>query len=127
MDIQKIISDLVGKLAGNGDLISKFSSNPLETIKELLGIDLDPGLLTEVVNGVTSKLGGEAVKEGKGFIDKIKGLFGKADFSPGDVLRGNFYKCGDDAAFPHYGMWSPVLTGEPDFHRPEYFGELALV
>ena len=75
MDIQKIISDLVGKLAGNGDLISKFSSNPLETIKELLGIDLDPSLLTEVVNGVTSKLGGEAVKEGKGFIDKIKGLF----------------------------------------------------
>ena len=57
----------------------------------------------------------------------IKGIFGKADFAPGDVLRGNFYKCGDDAAFPHYGMWSPVLTESPDFHRPEYFGELALV
>ena len=57
----------------------------------------------------------------------IRALFGKTEFVPGDVLRGNFYKCGDDAAFPHYGMWSPVLTGEPDFHRPEYFGELALV
>ena len=57
----------------------------------------------------------------------IKSLFGKAEFVPGDVLRGNFYKCGDDAAFPHYGMWSPVLTEGPDFHRPEYFGELALV
>ena len=57
----------------------------------------------------------------------IKSLFGKAEFVPGDVLRGNFYKCGDDAAFPHYGMWSPVLTESPDFHRPEYFGELALV
>lgn len=57
----------------------------------------------------------------------IRALFGKAEFVSGDVLRGNFYKCGDDAAFPHYGMWSPVLTGEPDFHRPEYFGELALV
>ena len=72
MDIQKIISDLVGKLAGNSDLISKFSSKPLEVIKDLLGIDLDPSMLNEVVQGVTSKLGGEAVKEGKGFIDKIK-------------------------------------------------------
>ena len=77
MDVQKIISDLVGKLAGNGDLISKFSSNPLATIKDLLGIDLDPSLLDAVVQGVTSKLGGEAVKGGKGFIDKIKSLFGK--------------------------------------------------
>lgn len=77
MDIQKIISDLVAKLAGNKDLISKFGSNPLETVKDLLGIDLDPSQLNEVVQGVTSKLGGEAVKEGKGFIDKIKSLFGK--------------------------------------------------
>ncbi len=77
MDIQKIISDLVAKLAGNKDLISKFGSNPLETVKDLLGIDLDPSQLSEVVQGVTSKLGGEAVKESKGFIDKIKSLFGK--------------------------------------------------
>ena len=48
-----------------------------DTIKDLLGIDLDPSLLDAVVQGVTSKLGGEAVKGGKGFIDKIKSLFGK--------------------------------------------------
>ena len=80
MDIQKIISDLVAKLAGNKDLISKFGSNPLETVKDLLGIDLDPSQLNEVVQGVTSKLGdipGDVVKEGKGFLDKIKALFGK--------------------------------------------------
>ena len=25
---------------------------------------------------------------------------------------------------PHYGAWSPVGTPAPDFHRPEFFGEL---
>lgn len=80
MDIQKIISDLVGKLLGNKDLISKFTANPLESVKELLGVDLDASQLDEVVKGVTEKLGSapaDIVKEGKGFIDKIKGLFGK--------------------------------------------------
>ena len=33
MDIQKIITDLVGKLTGNKDLISKFTSDPLSIIK----------------------------------------------------------------------------------------------
>lgn len=41
----------------------------------------------------------------------------------GFSFRGNFYKCGDDTAIPHYGMWNPVGTETPDFHRPEYFGE----
>ena len=80
MDIQKIISDLVAKLTGNSDLIAKFTSNPLATVKSLLGVDLDAAQLDKVVKDVTDRLGsvpGDAVKEGKGFIDKIKALFGK--------------------------------------------------
>ena len=42
------------------------------------------------------------------------------------VLRANFYKCGDLTATPHYVCWSPVGTSTPDFHRPEYFGELII-
>ncbi len=42
----------------------------------------------------------------------------------GFAFRGNFYKCGDETAIPHYGMWNPVGTEQPDFHRPEYFGDL---
>jgi hypothetical protein len=79
MDIQKIISDLVAKLTGNKDLIAKFTADPLAAIKELLGIDLDPSQLDDVVKGVTSQVGGisgDVVKEAGGFIDKIKGLFG---------------------------------------------------
>jgi len=80
MDIQKIITDLVGKLTGNKDLIAKFTSDPLSLIKDLLGIDLDPSQLTEVVKGVTDQLGnltGDTAKEAGGILDKIKGLFGK--------------------------------------------------
>lgn len=41
-------------------------------------------------------------------------------------LRGNFYKCGDLTAHPHFLSWNPVGTPAPDFHRPEFFGELIL-
>ncbi|MBS5063186.1 MAG: carbohydrate-binding family 9-like protein [Hungatella hathewayi] len=39
----------------------------------------------------------------------------------------NFYKCGEMTEFPHYGMWSKIDSPAPDFHRPEFFGELRLV
>lgn len=80
MDIQKIISDLVAKLTGNKDLIAKFTSNPLGIIKDLLGIDLDPSKLSDVVKGVTDQLGditGDATKEAGGILNKIVGVFKK--------------------------------------------------
>ncbi len=49
-----------------------------------------------------------------------------AVFAPGYAFRGNFYKCGDSTAVPHYGMWNPVGTDKPDFHRPEYFGDFVI-
>lgn len=42
------------------------------------------------------------------------------------ILMGNFYKCADATEQPHYVSWSPIRTEHPDFHRPEYFGELRL-
>jgi hypothetical protein len=46
------------------------------------------------------------------------------DIRPGHRAAANFYKCGDDTPVPHYGAWSPVGTPAPDFHRPEFFGEI---
>lgn len=45
-------------------------------------------------------------------------------FRPDGIVRGNFYKCGDLTQQEHYLSWNRVACAEPDFHRPEFFGEL---
>lgn len=47
-------------------------------------------------------------------INNLKGLH----------ATGNFYKCGDMTAEPHFVTWNPVKTEKPDYHRPEFFGNL---
>jgi hypothetical protein len=44
-----------------------------------------------------------------------------------EKILGNFYKCADGTSMMHYVSWNPVLTPDPDFHRPEFFGELRFV
>ena len=41
-------------------------------------------------------------------------------------LRANFYKCGDKCDEPHFLSWSPVDLPAPNFHCPEFFGEVIL-
>ena len=41
-----------------------------------------------------------------------------------DVCRGNFYKCGDFTDHTHFISWSGVEVKEPDFHVPDFFGQL---
>lgn len=43
----------------------------------------------------------------------------------GLVAKGNIYKCGDMLPVPHFLSWNPIHTVSPDFHRPEFFGEIA--
>ena len=54
------------------------------------------------------------------------GLIGMDGESLPVSVRGNFYKCGDLTAHPHFLSWNPIDTPKPDFHRPEFFGELIL-
>lgn len=46
-----------------------------------------------------------------------------ADNMPAKV-RGNFYKCASATSEPHYLSWNPILTDKPDFHRPDFFGDI---
>lgn len=39
------------------------------------------------------------------------------------LVKANFYKCGDELETPHYVTWNPIKTEQPDYHRPEFFGE----
>lgn len=53
-------------------------------------------------------------------------LFGEVHFKEGCTLTGNFFKCGDLTAHPHFGSWQPVQAPVPNFHLPEFFGQLVL-
>ncbi len=44
----------------------------------------------------------------------IKGLDAKA----------NFYKCGSGTSRNHYLSWNPITSKKPNFHLPQYFGNL---
>ena len=77
-----------------------------------------------------SSLGRRAFLEMKGkfawnLVVKIPfSLLGFAKGEMPDMLLGNFYKCADGTESPHYLSWAPIHTEKPDFHRPEFFGEL---
>ena len=43
-----------------------------------------------------------------------------------EILRANLYKCGDRCDQPHFLSWSPIGLPKPDFHCPEWFGEIEL-
>lgn len=44
--------------------------------------------------------------------------------APGVIWKGNCYKIGDKTSNPHYQTWSLVDQTEPDFHLPQFFGNL---
>lgn len=56
----------------------------------------------------------------------IEALYGNADFKDGDIMKGNFYKCGDETAIPHYASWKPIDMPQPDYHQSAFFGELRI-
>lgn len=39
---------------------------------------------------------------------------------------GNFYKCGDKTAHPHYLSWNAIELDTLTFHAPEFYGHLIL-
>ena len=53
------------------------------------------------------------------FIDEVYG-------SHSTTFYGNLYKCGDETDNPHYATYYPIVSAEPDYHRPECFGEFVL-
>ncbi len=43
-----------------------------------------------------------------------------------EKIKVNFYKCADDSTLPHYLSWNPIDLPQPNFHCPDFFGELYL-
>lgn len=42
----------------------------------------------------------------------------------GASAKANFYKCGDELPEPHFLAWNKIDAPSPDFHLPEFFGQL---
>jgi len=42
----------------------------------------------------------------------------------GRTARANVYKCASGLSVKHYVTWRPIQTPTPDYHRPEFFGEV---
>lgn len=42
----------------------------------------------------------------------------------GMKAKANFYKCGDELKEAHYLSWKPISFPKPNFHLPEFFGDL---
>ena len=49
--------------------------------------------------------------------DALSGLSGR-------TARANAFKCNSGASVKHYVTWRPVDTPTPDYHRPEFFGDI---
>jgi hypothetical protein len=47
-------------------------------------------------------------------------------FQP-SIWKANFYKCGDKLTYPHFLSWKRINSPDPDFHRPEFFGNIQLI
>lgn len=54
-------------------------------------------------------------------------LLGIDPDNPPKDTKVNFYKCASATSAPHYLSWAPIATEKPDFHRPEFFGNLTFL
>ena len=57
--------------------------------------------------------------------DFIKKYYPTFDISKCEYILGNFYKCGDLTEMKHYVSYF-MMGDKPDYHRPEYFGKIAV-
>ncbi len=80
MDIKAEIEKAVAKITGDSSKISAFKSDPVGTVKSVLGADAAKEVIDKVVAAVKSALGSGGIGEiAKKAGDALGGLFGKKD------------------------------------------------
>jgi hypothetical protein len=84
---------------------------------------IDMKIVTSIKKPVTGYHGSHNWKLYCALPIKVLEKYSKRKFSATDAI-GNFYKCGDETEFKHYGMWNLIENSTPDFHLPEYFGKI---
>jgi hypothetical protein len=103
---------LASRRKGRNDDVQPFSEAEMQTIKRL------------------SSIGRRAFNEMQGNFEwdlTVEIPFALIGIDKNNLpakLHANFYKCADDTDSPHFVSWNAIATEKPDFHRPEFFGEL---
>jgi hypothetical protein len=87
--------------------------------KEVEGFQTVSSVKSPVIGNYESKYWTLHVKIPKGFFEK---RYGKV-FTARKTIA-NFNKCGDESEFEHYGSWNAVASPTPNFHLPQYFGDV---
>ncbi len=100
------------KRKGRSEDVQMFEPAEMQTIKRL------PSIARKAFKGLSGMFEWELT------VEIPFALMGVDSENLPEKLQANFYKCADDTESPHFISWSPVKTENPDFHRPEFFGEL---
>lgn len=56
----------------------------------------------------------------------LRQYFPNLTFEPGHKMTANFYNCGDDDERSHYLCWNFIDAPHPDFHLPQFFGDIVM-
>lgn len=59
--------------------------------------------------------------------DLINTVYNETEYTDKHIIKAGLYKCGDETGRTHYGSWQVIHTEQPDFHRPEFFGDLTII
>ena len=56
----------------------------------------------------------------------IKRVMPEFEYKGNMRFTGNFFKCGDETASPHYGCWSEIIpdSSNPNFYKTKFFGNI---
>lgn len=83
--------------------------------------DLEPVIETMEITENGKTAWGYEIIIPEALISELYGVDYHVDES---TIKGNFYKCAELSKNPHFGSLFPVKTEKPDFHRPEFFGDI---
>ncbi|QGY42412.1 hypothetical protein GM418_01705 [Maribellus comscasis] len=123
-------------ISADGENYYNFEFNCIGTIHLAFGAGrgnrkfVDPEIIKKIE--ITSSLGSQPFEEKTGKfewemmirIPKECLAYSNINSLNGLKASANFYKCGEDTSEPHYVTWNPIKTKNPDYHRPEFFGEV---
>lgn len=72
MDIKAKIAEIVEKIKSDKDFAAKFSSDPVQAIKKIIGVNLPEEQIKAVIDGVKAKI---SLNKADGLLDSAKKLF----------------------------------------------------